>query len=627
MQRKTDENTSNLDWSMTALESQQEAPGMQKRAVVTSCDASIRKWSTKWLEQVGFQVELAGDVPETLSRIESEMPDVVLADAALTDRGDDGLCGALRRRRIEVPVLALCSGSREATQAFDAGCSDIVLKPVNWQLLSRRVELLVANHAVARERNRLRVLLEDARTSVETTRQKLQQLTTNDPLTGLPNRAAFNQMLAGALNCACSQVAVLFVDLDRFQLINRSLGRDVGDQLLRRVARRLADALRGHGLIARHRPGPATSALARLSGDEFTLMISNLSGPREALSIARRIGAALSEGFTVDGDEVALSATVGVALSPVHGDHAELLIQHAELAMNEAKRQGAGLVRFYKESMDAGTERSRLIESLLRKALRNEELEVHYQPLLDFAGQQVVGAEALLRWQHPELGPVSPAEFVPIAEQSGMMVDLGQWVLRRACRQLREWIDQGLAPIRMAINISRRQLVDADFAATVKQVLEETDLDPALLELELSERGVLRDEPALRRQLEELKAMGVRLAVDDFGTGDSAIAYLKRFPLDSLKIDRSYISGVARGEDDAAIASAMIAMAHKLHLEVVAEGVEDRNQLDFLSGCACDTYQGFLFSPAVPAAAFPALLESRDPNLGESWALVSESTS
>jgi EAL domain-containing protein (putative c-di-GMP-specific phosphodiesterase class I) len=327
----------------------------------------------------------------------------------------------------------------------------------------------------------------------------------------------------------------------------------------------------------------------------------------------------------VGGDEVSLSATVGVALSPVDGDHSEQLIQHAELAMNEAKRQGAGLVRFYSASMDAGTERSRRIESLLRKALRNEELEVYYQPLLELDGQQVVGAEALLRWQHPELGPISPAEFIPIAEQSGLMVELGRWVLGRACHQLRKWIDHGLAPIRMAINVSRRQLVDADFAATVQQVLDETGLDPALLELELSERGVLRDEPALRRQLQELKSIGVRLAVDDFGTGDSAIAYLKRFPLDSLKIDRSYISGVAQGEDDAAIASAMIAMAHKLHLEVVAEGVEDRVQLDFLNGCGCDTYQGFFFSPAVPATEFPALVDSRDPALVGSGALVSVS--
>ena len=601
------------DWASAALESNQETVSMQKLALVASYDASIRKWGTKWLEQVGFRVVVVSNVAEALSRIECERADVVLADAVLTDPDGDGLCGALRRKGFELPVLALCSGSREATRAIDAGCNDVALKPVNWEVLSRRVEMLVATHEVAGERNRLQALLKDAQVSVETTRQQLKQLTTNDPLTGLPNRTAFSQMLNGALNSACAQVAVLFVDLDRFQMINRSLGRQAGDQLLRQVGQRLADALRGHGFISRHRPGPATSALARLSGDEFTLMISNVSGPQEAGSIAQGINEALSEGFTVGGDEVTLSATVGVALSPMDGDHSEQLIQHAELAMNEAKRQGAGLVRLYSASMDAGTERSRRIEGLLRKALKNDDLEVHYQPLLDFAGQQVVGAEALLRWDDPELGPLSPAEFVPIAEQTGLMVELGRWVLHRACRQLGEWIDHGLAPIRMAINVSRRQLVDADFAATVKQVLDETGLDPTLLELELSERGVLRDEPALLQQLEELKNLGVRLAVDDFGTGDSAIAYLKRFPLDSLKIDRSYVSGVVQDEDDAAIASAMIAMAHKLRLEVVAEGVEDRDQLDFLDGCGCDTYQGFLFSPAVPAVDFPALLCSTNP--------------
>ena len=276
--------------------------------------------------------------------------------------------------------------------------------------------------------------------------------------------------------------------------------------------------------------------------------------------------------------------------------------------MNEAKRNGGGLVKPYSMALDRDTVRRVQLGRLLRSAVEREDLKLYYQPLVDLTDQRVLGAEALLRWEHPELGPVSPAEFIPLAEESGLMVRLGKWVLRTACRQLREWVDQGLSPLRVAINVSLCQLVRGDLAAAVREVLEETGVDGSMLELELSERGVLRADPVVLRQLADIKEMGVRLAVDDFGTGNSAIAYLKRFPLDTLKIDKSYVRGVAASEHDAAIASATIAMAHQLRLDVVAEGVEHTEQLDFLRECGCDEYQGFLFSPAVPPGEFGRLL-------------------
>jgi EAL domain-containing protein (putative c-di-GMP-specific phosphodiesterase class I) len=286
------------------------------------------------------------------------------------------------------------------------------------------------------------------------------------------------------------------------------------------------------------------------------------------------------------------------------------LIDRAGLAVDEAQRNGGGLVRHYNAELNRSSARKLELGRELRRAVEREELEIHYQPLVDLPTQRVMGAEALLRWEHRFLGRISPVEFIPLAEEIGLMNTLGGWVLRMACRQLKEWIDMGLPPIRLSINVSQRQLASGDLAETVRAVLEETELDGQLLELELSEQGVLRNEPSILRQLAEIKEMGVRLAVDDFGTGNSAIAYLKRFPLDALKIDQSYVRGVADSKDDAAIASATIAMAHQLELNVIAEGVEDRHQLDFLRGCGCDQYQGFFFSPAVPANEFGRLLDA-----------------
>jgi EAL domain-containing protein (putative c-di-GMP-specific phosphodiesterase class I) len=315
----------------------------------------------------------------------------------------------------------------------------------------------------------------------------------------------------------------------------------------------------------------------------------------------------LSGRYFAGDDEVVLSTSAGVALAPADGLTAEMMLQKAELAAAEAAASG-GAVRFYGQSSNRLTERSRAINRLLPNALGRGEVQLHYQPLVEEAAARISGAEALLRWECPELGSVPPSEFVPLAEEASLMVNLGSWVLRTAARQARKWRDAGLPLGRMSVNVSLCQLVRGDLARVVREVLDETGLEPSVLELELSERGVLRSDPEILRQLRAIRALGVRLAIDDFGTGNSAVVYLKQFPIDVLKIDQSFIRGVGSSSEDAAITSATIAMARQLGLRVVAEGVEEPGQRDFLRRHGCSEYQGFLFSPAVPADVFADLL-------------------
>ena len=302
-----------------------------------------------------------------------------------------------------------------------------------------------------------------------------------------------------------------------------------------------------------------------------------------------------------------LSTSVGVALAPADGVTAEALLQWADLAAAEAVENG-GAIRFYGQSSRRVTERSRAITRLLANALARGEFHLHYQPMVEGPAKQICAAEALLRWDSPELGAIAPSEFVPLAEELGLMVPIGSWVLRTACEQARSWIQAGLPTTRIAVNVSLCQLVRGDFAQVVRECLDATGIDPLLLELELSERGVLRSDPDILRQLHAIREMGVRLAIDDFGTGNSAVVYLKQFPIDVLKIDQSFIRGVAHSSEDAAITSATIAMARQLGLRVVAEGVEEQSQMDFLYRHGCSESQGFLFSPAVPADMFAELL-------------------
>ncbi len=577
-------------------------------ALIVSSNADDRKWGGRWLEREGFEVLLAKDTAQMLEEFERAAPDVVIVGAK---QGIEA-CTALRRVRggEEIPILAMVSRSSAQDGAFEAGATDVVRAPYSWRAVSRRAALVAGVREVQGQLARTQSLLEKAREATEAAQSRLRRVRVKDGLTELASRGRFEAMLQQALKAprrAGTSVAVYLLDLDRFTAINDAVGRAAGDEILRLSAERLQAALRREEITSVG-PGVASAALGRLSGDEFTVFLTHVACRPAATRAARGLQKCWSEPFAVVGQQVPVSATVGVSLYPEDGRTAEELLQHAEAAMKLARLKGGGCFRFYDPDRD-DSQREYEIERELRGVLERDELAVHYQPLVDGQNQRVVAAEALLRWQHPRLGTVSPGEFIPVAERSGEVVPIGAWVLRTACRQVRAWIDAGLPPIRMAVNLALAQLRHGGLVEEVRSVLAETGLEPGSLELEISERGTLRDDPAVLDQLFALKALGVRISVDDFGTGESAIVYLRRFPIDVLKIDRSYIKGMLDNEQDADLASAMVALAHRLRLSVVAEGVELEGQAAELCSLECDELQGFLFSPAVSAEEFQELLE------------------
>lgn len=423
----------------------------------------------------------------------------------------------------------------------------------------------------------------------------------HDRLTGLPNRLGFIDRLEQVLARARQEqrsVAVLFLDLDRFQIINDTLGHDAGDQLLKLVTQRLIPNLR---------PG---DTLARLGGDEFTLILPGIELADEAALLSQRLLEAFGDPFELGERELFTSASIGITLFPADATDIGGLLKSADTALGHAKRSGRNRYAFFTAEMNARAIERLALENELRRALERNELVVHYQPQIDLRTGRITGVEALLRWQHPRLGLVSPSSFVPLAEETGLIVALGEWVLRTACHQARAWHARGHAGLRVAINLSARQMVQT-ILPSLHTALLETGIDPHCVELELTESLLMEDNPASLQALRELQALGISFSIDDFGTGYSNLGYLKQLPIDTLKIDRSFVRDVMRDPDDAAIARAIIAMAHGLGIRVIAEGVETRAQLDFLIANQCDAFQGFLFSAALPAELLGRLLDER----------------
>jgi predicted signal transduction protein with EAL and GGDEF domain len=412
----------------------------------------------------------------------------------------------------------------------------------------------------------------------------------------------------------------MFLDLDKFKRVNDTLGHSVGDQLLSAAAERIADCVRESEMVSRNGAGiPAAQDaqspqagrsmhVGRLGGDEFTLYLADVGEPQNAARVARRILTELSRPFVLGQHELVMSASIGIAVCPADGKDVELLLGNADVAMYHAKEQGRNNYQFYSRAMNAEAFQKLSLESNLRKALEREEFVLYYQPLVNVASGLVVGAEALIRWQHADMGMVSPQEFITLAEETGLIVPISEWVLNRACCQAAAWQQIGAQPVKISVNLSGVNIRQDAIVQTVARALKANRLDPQRLKLELTESVLMRDAEATLVVLKKLNDMGVQLCIDDFGTGYSSFSYLRRFPLHTLKIDRSFVRDVARHEDVAAITRAIIAMGHSLKLNVVAEGVETRDQLDYLRSIGCDEYQGYLFSAAIPAEQFEALL-------------------
>ena len=424
---------------------------------------------------------------------------------------------------------------------------------------------------------------------------RVSRLAHYDELTGLPNRTMFHERVGHAIAQArrnAKSLAILFIDLDDFKKINDTLGHGAGDRALRVIAERLRGCLR------------ATDTVCRLGGDEFVVLIEELPQPENVAEVAKKILAAIVQPFPLDAGQYHLSASIGISTYPGDSDDLQGLMKNADIAMYRAKEQGRNNYQFYSTQMNVHTLERLALESDLRHALARDEFRLHYQPKVDIRSGRITGVEALLRWQQPGRELVPPAQFIPLAEETGLIVPIGDWVLRTACLQSKAWLDKGLPPLTVAVNLSARQFAHESLIEDVARTLRDTKLDPASLELEITESMVMRDPERAVILLAALKAMGIRLSIDDFGTGYSSLSYLKRFPLDSVKIDRSFIQDLPGSVDDAAITRAIIAMAHSLRLKSIAEGVETEEQLGFLREEGCDEMQGYLFSRPLPEDEF-----------------------
>jgi diguanylate cyclase (GGDEF)-like protein len=391
---------------------------------------------------------------------------------------------------------------------------------------------------------------------------------------------------------------VLFLDLDGFKHINESLGHAVGDKLLQSIAKRLVDCVR------------VTDTVSRQGGDEFVVLLSEVRHPEDAAVTARRMLQAVAEPHSIEPHDLHVTASIGVSVYPEDGLNAEALVKNADTAMYQAKENGRQSYQFFKPAMNVRAVERQSIEESLRRALERQEFVLYYQPKIHLRTREITGAEALIRWTHPSRGPVSPAQFIPVAEDCGLIVPIGRWVLREACKQARTWVDAGLPPSTMAVNISAMEFRDENFLESVFAILKETGLDPSSLELELTESVLMKRAESAASVLQTLRARGVQVAVDDFGTGYSSLSYLRKFPIDALKIDQSFIRQITSAPFDTTIVTAVISMARSMNLRVVAEGVETQEELAFLQAHECDEAQGYYFSHPVLPQQFAKLLQT-----------------
>ena len=542
--------------------------------LVVDDDRSTRSALRHALHLSGFRVEEAGDGTEALSWLEQHSADAILMDALMPVMDGFAACHALKQHPQwkDIPVLMITAleDRQSIERAFESGASDFIPKPIHLSVVNQRVRRVI--DATRAERH-------------------VHQLAYNDTLTGLPNRLLFIEHLTRALDRNQTRngtLALLFLDLDRFKFINDTLGHEAGDQLLATMAQRLKGCVR------------ADDCVARLGGDEFTILLDELPNAGVAASVAQNICRTVSAPLVIAGQEIVMTASIGISLYPDDGTDVSSLLRHADTAMYRAKQSGSDFC-YYESTMESALSDRLKLENDLRRALERDEITVFYQPVIDTVSGRVAGVEALVRWLHPEQGIISPAEFIPIAEETGLILPLGERVLRSACVQARAWLDSGLADLHVAVNLSARQLEQPDLRDIVQRALADSGLPPSALVLEITESVLMARAAESIDLLRDLRSLGIGLSIDDFGTGYSSLSYLKHLPASTLKIDRSFVQDIPEDEDAVAIVTGILALAHSLRMNVIAEGVETVAQQETLARLQCDQLQGYLFAKPLPA--------------------------
>ena len=547
-----------------------------------------------------YQTSQAGSAEEALAALSQDTFDLVISDI---DMG--GMSGLELVPRVHSlapdTVVVMISGNHDiefAIKALRVGAFDYISKPIDLRHVEASVERALNHHSLLVEKRRYKEQLESL---LQERTAQVDWLAYYDTVTQLPNRALFEDRLAQAVAIARAKnqsLGVLFISLDQFKKVNDSLGHGPGDSLLKEFAERLKSCI------------SKSDTVARFGSDEFALLRSPINGTKDVIETIASLSQVLKFSFDLPGHELFATASVGVSLFPLDGDDAHTLLKNAGAALYKAKKSGGANYQFYTADMHELAASRLALETNLRRAITNEEFLVHYQPRVAVDSLAITGVEALVRWQHPQLGLVPPSEFIPLAEDTGLIVPIGEWVLRTACTQGRRWRDEGFAPIQLAVNICGRQFHDQDLSQTVISILNETGFSPSNLELELTESSVMQDAEFASRVLSRLKSMGIKISIDDFGTGFSSLVSLKRLPIDALKIDRTFVRDATSDTDDAALVMAIITLAHNLRLKVIAEGVETEEQLKFLQLLRCDEIQGFLFSKPLPPEALASLFDS-----------------
>jgi diguanylate cyclase (GGDEF)-like protein len=547
-----------------------------------------------------YECSDASSAEEALTALAHDTFDLVISDI---DMG--GMSGLELVPRVHSlapdTVVVMISGNHEiefAIQALRVGAFDYISKPIDLRHVEASVERALNHHSVLKEKRQYKEQLESL---LQERTAQVDWLAYYDTVTQLPNRALFEDRLKQAVAIARAQnqsLGVLFISLDQFKKVNDSLGHGPGDSLLREFAKRLKSCI------------SKSDTVARFGSDEFAVLLTEINGTNDVIETIGSLSQALKFSFDLPGHELFATASVGVSLFPVDGQDSHTLLKNAGAALYKAKKSGGANYQFYTADMHELATSRLALETNLRRALQNEEFLLHYQPRVAIDSLAITGVEALVRWQHPQLGLVPPLEFIPLAEDTGLIVPIGEWVLRTACLQGQRWREQGFAPIQIAVNICARQFHDRDLSQTVIRILEETGLPANNLELELTESSVMQDASFASGVLSRLKSMGIKISIDDFGTGFSSLVSLKRLPIDNLKIDRTFVRDATSDTDDAALVMAIITLAHNLRLKVIAEGVETEEQLRFLQLLRCDEVQGYLFSKPVPADALVSLFDS-----------------